>query len=65
MAELARTIKGSVVISVNDHPDMRRVFDGLEIASVGTTYSVGGNNGHKAAELIITNFKPSHGTLKP
>lgn len=65
MAELARTIKGSVVISVNDHPDMRRVFDGLDISSVGTTYSVGGNNGHKAAELIITNFESSHGTLKP
>jgi len=65
MAALARTTKGYVIISVNDHPDMRRVFSGLEIMSVETTYSVGGNNGHKAAELIITNFKPSPDKTMP
>lgn len=64
MAKLARTVKGKVLISVNDHPDMRRVFDGFDISLVSTTYSVGANNGHEAAELIITNFKQSPGTLK-
>lgn len=58
MAELARRCLGKMIISVNDHPDMRRVFDGLEISTVNTTYSVGSNNGHKAAELVISNFKP-------
>lgn len=58
MAELARRCKGKMIISVNDHPDMRRVFEGLEMTSVNTTYSVGGNNGHKAAELVIYNFRP-------
>jgi DNA adenine methylase len=57
MAELARRCLGKMIISVNDHPDMRRVFDGLEISTVNTTYSVGSNNGHKAAELVISNFK--------
>lgn len=55
MAELARTIQGKVIISVNDHPDMREVFWGLNIDGVNTTYSVGSNNGHKAGELIIRN----------
>jgi len=58
MAELARRCKGKMIISVNDRPDMPRVFDGFEITSVSTTYSVGGNNGHKAAELVICNFRP-------
>ncbi|MGK0600062.1 DNA adenine methylase [Yokenella regensburgei] len=57
MADLTRQALGKVVISVNDHPDMRRIFEGLELTTVNTTYSVGGNNGHKAAELVIRNFR--------
>lgn len=60
MAETVRGIKGKAIISVNDHPDMRAVFDGLDIRSTSTTYSVGGNNGHKVAELIICNFDAGH-----
>lgn len=59
MAELAHRCQGKMIISVNDHPDMRRVFEGLEIVAVNTTYSVGSNNGHKAAELVICNFRPT------
>lgn len=59
MAELARGIKGKMIISVNDHPDMRRMFEGLEISTIKTTYSVGSDNGHEAAELIISNFVPA------
>ncbi|WP_158781015.1 DNA adenine methylase [Pantoea sp. BAV 3049] len=55
MAELARTIKGKIIISVNDHPDMREAFKGLTIDTAVTTYSVGSNNGYKAGELIIRN----------
>ncbi len=65
MAELARSAKGKMLISVNDHPDMRRVFGGLEILTVATTYSVGGNNGHKAGELIISNYHHRPNGLKP
>lgn len=58
MAELARSIKGTLIISVNDHPAMREAFAGLEMKSVSITYTVGG--GDKAAprrELIIGNWK--------
>ena len=57
MADLARSIAGGMIISVNDHPQMREVFDGLLMKSVPITYTVGG--GDKAAEraeLIIGNW---------
>ena len=34
MAELAQSIKGKMVISVNDIPEMREAFDGLKMETV-------------------------------
>lgn len=59
MAELAHRSRGKMIISVNDHPEMHRIFSGLEITDVKTTYTVGIKNTHQAGELIISNFKPS------
>lgn len=57
MAELARSIKGKMIISVNDIPEMRLAFAGLNMESVGITYSVGGvGKSAKTAELIIRNW---------
>lgn len=57
MAELARTIKGKMVISVNDIPEMRKAFAGLTMESVDITYTVGGQGkSNKTAELIIRNW---------
>lgn len=58
MAELARSIKGRMIISVNDIPEMREAFAGLAMLEVGIRYSVGGTQGAKASrgELIITNW---------
>lgn len=57
MAELARTIKGKMVISVNDIPEMRQAFAGLRMESVDITYTVGGGKkGSKTAELVIRNW---------
>ena len=56
MARMARTIQGKMVISINDHPDIRRVFKGLPIHPIRVNYTLAG--GHKAAnrgELIIRN----------
>jgi DNA adenine methylase len=55
MAELARTVQGSMVISINDHPDIRRAFDGLHWEELGITYTVGGGAGSEARELLIWN----------
>lgn len=57
MADMARTIKGKMIISVNDIPEMREIFDGLSIQTVEITYTVGGNhNRAKRQELIIKSF---------
>ncbi len=56
MAELARTIQGSVLISVNDHPDIRRVFHSLYKESLQVAYTVGGGaTGKPAKELLFWN----------
>lgn len=57
LAELARTIQGTMIISVNDHPEMRRVFAGLEMRSVPITYTVGGGQGVARHELVIGNWR--------
>lgn len=54
LAAAAASIDGTMIISVNDHPEMRRVFGQFEMRSVPITYTVGGR-GHEAEreELII------------
>ena len=58
LAEMAKTIKGRMVISLNDHPKMRQVFKGLRIERTDLRYTVGG--GAKATEprgeLIIRSW---------
>jgi DNA adenine methylase len=58
MAALARSIKGKMIISVNDIPEMREAFAGLAMRQVGVTYTVGGAGKSKgpAGELIITSW---------
>jgi DNA adenine methylase len=65
MAELMRTCKGRVMVSINDHPDIRRVFDGHHIAELDIKYSLGQAHGkpQTSGELVITNWKPSDGQL--
>lgn len=55
MARIAREAKGQVVISVNDIPEMRRVFTGFEIHTAQLRYQVGREATEKRGELIITN----------
>ncbi|CAG1021092.1 DNA adenine methylase [Methylococcales bacterium] len=58
MAELARSIKGKMIVSVNDISEMRQAFSGLAMESVGINYTVGGGDKRKAAkELIIRNWR--------
>jgi DNA adenine methylase len=55
MAAFAGSIAGKVIISVNDHVDMRKVFAGQNIKAVTARYSVG-DNGQRAGEIIVRNF---------
>ena len=57
MAELAGRIKGTMIISVNDIPEMRQAFNGLNMQSVDISYNlkVTGKPSPKK-ELVICNF---------
>jgi DNA adenine methylase len=41
MASVLREIKGRAILTVNDHPDMREVFAGLDFERVEIQYTVG------------------------
>jgi DNA adenine methylase len=58
MAELAKSIKGRMIISVNDIAEIRQVFEGMtmECADINYTVGGGGKQSKAARELIITNF---------
>jgi len=59
MADIAKSAKGKVIISVNDIPAMREAFAGLDMERVEISYTVGGAKRSKAVsgELIIRNFR--------
>ena len=57
LATLAKSIHGQMIVSVNDIPEMRKAFDGLDMQRVEVSYSVGGGTKQrKFGELIIRNF---------
>tara|TARA_R110002050_G_scaffold269917_1_gene412404 strand:- start:29904 stop:30665 length:762 start_codon:yes stop_codon:yes gene_type:complete len=57
MAELAQTIKGKMIISINDHQAIQKVFKGLSNRRLNINYTVGGADKKKAAsELLIWNW---------
>jgi DNA adenine methylase len=54
MAAKLRKIKGKAVISLNDHPDIRRCFEGFGMETLSIDYTVGGGaNKVERQELII------------
>lgn len=61
LAEAMRTCKGKMMISINDHPDIRRCFAEFHIESLGIKYSVANTHGapETSRELVITNWEPT------
>lgn len=56
MADMLRTIRGRFILSLNDHPEVRRLFDGFAIEEAKVRYQVGGmDNSKLAGEVIISN----------
>jgi len=60
MATLMRASKGKVMVSINDHPDIRHAFADLPMLELGIKYSVGNNQSapQESRELVITNWEP-------
>jgi DNA adenine methylase len=56
MAEQLRSIQGRFLLSLNDNPEVRRIFAGFSIEAVDVRYSVAGMDRSKlAGEVIISN----------
>lgn len=53
MAAMLKTIKGKAIISLNDHPDVRRWFADFHIETADINYTVGGGNAAKAAQEVL------------
>ncbi len=57
MAELAKSIKGHMIISINDHPDIRAVFSDLPAIEIDYQYTVGGSGKPSdCVELVFGNW---------
>ena len=56
LAEILNVLKGRFILSLNDHPDVRRVFHAFQIEGVETTYSVSGHTEGRGKfnEVLIT-----------
>ncbi len=63
MAELMRRTSGRMMVSINDHPDIRRVFEGLTMLELEICYTVSAKKGDMptSRELTIVNWKPDAG----
>ncbi len=62
IAEFMRTCKGKVMVSINDHPDIRAAFDGFHFEHLDIRYTTT-NQRHGQAdvsgELVIMNWTPA------
>jgi DNA adenine methylase len=52
LAETMAGLKGRAVLTINDHPDMRRLFDRFGGKTVPIRYSIGGGKGVQRRERI-------------
>lgn len=60
MAALAKNMQGTILISINDHPDIRNAFVGLYAQELKIKYSIGVELAKESGELLITD-KPLDG----
>ena len=55
LAEALSSLKSHFILSINDHPEMRRVFSVFKHCTVQLTYTSSKNEGLKAREILVTN----------
>lgn len=53
MAAMMAALQGKAILSINDHPDIRRAFAAFQMDSTTIQYIVGGGAGVERRELII------------
>jgi DNA adenine methylase len=63
MADVLRDLDGKFILSINDRPEIRELFDGFVFEEVKLKYSISQGGASDAAELLISNFQPRVGLL--
>lgn len=58
LAERLGTLKGRFCLSINDVPEIRRLFGGFRVRGVITRYKVGKATPKPVRELLVTNYRP-------
>jgi DNA adenine methylase len=56
LAEKLKGLKGKFLLSINDHPEIRRLFSDFKIETVSIAYSLHGIAGRRHEELLIRNY---------
>ncbi|HAE38083.1 MAG TPA: DNA methyltransferase [Candidatus Riflebacteria bacterium] len=56
LANILFSIKGKFILSLNDTPEIRKIFKGFTFESVSTTYSAGGGDKSKKVQEVIISF---------
>lgn len=56
LAEKLKGLKGKFLLSINDHPEIRRLFSDFKIETVPIAYSLHGIAGRRHEELLIRNY---------
>lgn len=62
MADFMRRCKGRVMVSINDHPDIRRAFEGFHMEQLDIRYSCTNQRkgvAETTGELVIMNWEPA------
>ena len=53
-----REVKGKFILSLDDHPEVRKLFDHCNIEQVQLAYTAQQKTGKRYSEVLITNFEP-------
>lgn len=64
LAELLKDLRGKFVVSLNDTPEIRKLFRSFRIAPVELAYSCSRHSRRREIELLITNFTPKTAVSK-
>jgi DNA adenine methylase len=52
-----KTSQGRILVTINDHPEMRKIFEGFATKIVDINYTVGGpGKGKSSKEMIVMNW---------
>ncbi|EDQ34307.1 Site-specific DNA methylase [Hoeflea phototrophica DFL-43] len=54
MAATLKGLRGGVILSLNDRPEVRAIFKGFAIKAIDCTYSIAGGVGKKVKEVIVS-----------